>query len=1344
VTDDDVTREQLLEEVLQLRKRVSELESFEEGLRTQTSQTQKYLDVAGVMFVVLSPDEDVVLVNKKGCEVLGREEGDVVGRNWFDTFVPERLRDDTRKVFASLMKGALNEAEHYENPILTKNGEERIIAWHNTVLTDGSGSIVGAISSGQDITERRQAEEALRESERNFRALADNASDGILIGTGEGIHVYANRRVAEITGYDASELVGMGIRDLVHPEELPTVFEIYRRRLEGEEVPRQYETRFVHKDGTPLAVELAGAKSVWQGKTADLVIIRDITERNRAAEALRKSEETYRTLVEHLPQMVFLKDSDSVYVSCNEKFAREVGLQVHEIAGKTDYDLYPAEQAERYRAVDREVVESGRTLDFEEMYGSQGEDVVVRTIKTPVRDDEGRVTGILGIFWDITERKRSEGELRDSEERLRVLFECAPVAYFLADARGTLLDANRAAEQMFGYPREEFIGRSYLEMRLLSADQLPRSAALLARSAMGRATGPDEFVLDRQDGTQVAVEMSTHPVKLKGDSLVLGIARDVTARKEAEEALRANEQRYRELFENSPISLSEEDASEVKRYVDDLRASGVSDFREYFENHPEAVHECVDLMRILDVNQATLDLYGAESKEELLGGLDQLLPEGAYDIFKEEVLTIAEGRTRFEAETTAQTLDGEDRDIALRWTVAAGCEQTYSRVLVSDVDVTERRRAERALRESEERYRDLIESANDLIQSVGPDGQLWYVNRAWRETLGYSLEEVEGLSIFDVVHPDSVDHCRQVLERVMSGEAVYGFQAEYLTKTGATIIVEGNANCRLEHGRPTSIRGIFHDITERKRAEEEISRRNRQLALINRVGQRLAPILEPDQLYKTVVEAVQEECGYQLVSFFLVRGDEVLLKASVGPSVESIPAAYRQKVGTGTIGWVAEHGESYRVDDSSKDGQFLEVQPLDIVAEVDVPVVVAGEVIGVIAVTSDQASAFSETDVTAMETIAGQIARAVENARLYQSVADRETKLRDQIESAADAIFNLDPEGRFTLFNREAERLSNFGREEVLGHYYTEVLCPEYVEQMDSLVSVDVAEDYGAQAHEIEFFDKWGERVPLEIRVSVLEREGQLEGWQVIGRDVSERRRLEEMKSQFLATVSHDLRTPLASIMGFSEMLMERNPGPLTEIQEEFLGIVYENSQRLMALVNDLLDVSKLDVGQTRLEMATIELETLITDVMDEIGPLAAKKSISLDMDTGDALPRIVGDRRRLEQVLNNLLSNAVKFTPAGGRVEVKAQSDRERVMVSVTDTGVGVPPDDLPHLFQPFHRGGNVTKQAIEGTGLGLSIAKALIEAHQGSIGVESELDKGSTFWFSLPLVAPASVGPA
>jgi PAS domain S-box-containing protein len=1560
MTDERMSREQLKSEVLELRRRVAELESVEQGLRKveeevsrERDRTQQYLDLAGVMFLVIGANEEVALVNRKGCEVLGYDEHEIVGQNWFDTFLPDRIRDGAREVFTLLMNGALEPAERYENPILTKDGQERTIAWHNTMLTDETGVVVGTISSGQDITERRQTQEALRESERSFRALADNASDGILIGTSDEIHIYANARAAEITGYEVDELLGMGIKDLVHPDELSKVRETYRRRLEGQSAPRHYETRFVRKDGSAVPVELSGAKTMWQGVTADLVMIRDIAERKGAEEALRKSENTYRTLVENLPQMVYLKDANSHYVSCNAHFAREVGLRPDEIEGKSDYDLFPRQQAERYEAVDRQILESGETADFEETYPGQGEEVLVRTVKTPVRDDDGNVVGILGIFWDISDRKRAEEELRESEERLNLLFEYAPDAYYLNDVRGTLLDGNRAAEALLGYRREELIGSSFLELRLLSAEQFPRAAALLARGALGQATGPDEFVLTRKDGKRITVEISTYPVKVKGDSVILGIARDISGRKRAEDALRANEQRYRGLFENSPIALWEEDASGVRRYVEDLRASGVRDFREYFESHPEAVHDCANLVRIVDVNQATLDLYGAESKAVLLGGLDQVLAEGSYDIFQEEVLAIAEGRTQFDAETSARTLSGEPRDIALRWAVAPGCEKTYSSVLVSDVD-----------------------------------------------------------------------------------------------------------------------------ITKRKQAERETRHRTRQLALINRIGRRLAPILESTQLYRTSVEAIQEGFGYQVVGLFSVSGEELIVEAAAGPSKESIPVGYRQKIGEGTIGWVAEHGEPLLVNDTSQESRFVKVETLDIAAELDVPVTVAGQTVGVIAVASDSPNVFSEADVTAMEAIAGQVARAIENsklyeqerrrvieretiaevgraiaaildvdtllarvveliaqnfayycvgvfevdaaseyavfrastvdpegsvrenlrlkvgeegivgwvagsgqplmardvsrepryrfdsavpdtrsevavpimlgervvgvldvlsdevdafdesdlgtletlahalgvamenahlyeeerrrseelsvlldtvralassldltevleiiarraqiltkaeggriyllepdsqtlrplvalgaeaaemmgfsfrvgqgitgkvaatgiaevvndvhrdprgvhipgtaqdplsimcvpltikgdvagvmavsrlgvqpfddrdlqlatsmanhaataienARLYQSVAASEARLRDQIESAADAILNLDPQGRLMLFNRAAERLSGFGRDEVLGQHYTQLLWPEHTEQMRSLLSTDADGEESQQAYEVDFLDKWGQRVPMEIRVSALERGERLEGWQVIGRDVSERRRLEEMKSQFLATVSHDLRTPLASIMGFTEMLTEGSPGPLTEVQEEFVGIVFENSQRLMALVNDLLDISKLEVGRTSLEVKTIELPRLIAGVVDEMSPLTFGKNISLEVDCPETLPSTQGDQRRLEQVLNNLLSNAVKFTPEGGRVEVKAELEGEQLVVTVRDTGVGIPPDDLPQLFQPFHRGGNVTKQAIEGTGLGLSIAKALVEAHGGEIGVESELDKGSTFWFTLPVKEPALSEP-
>jgi signal transduction histidine kinase len=212
--------------------------------------------------------------------------------------------------------------------------------------------------------------------------------------------------------------------------------------------------------------------------------------------------------------------------------------------------------------------------------------------------------------------------------------------------------------------------------------------------------------------------------------------------------------------------------------------------------------------------------------------------------------------------------------------------------------------------------------------------------------------------------------------------------------------------------------------------------------------------------------------------------------------------------------------------------------------------------------------------------------------------------------------------------------------------------------------------------------------------------------------------------------------------MGFSEMLIEGSPGPLTQVQAEFLGIIFESSQRLLALVNDLLDVSKLEAGRLQLEMETVNLPELIWGVMEGIRPIAEKKGIVLKLDVNDGLPQVEGDPRRLERILSNLLSNAVKFTPEGGSVEVAAWQDDGQFQIRVSDNGVGIPPEDLPSLFQPFHRGGNVAKEAIDGTGLGLTIVKALVDAHDGTIGVESELDQGTTFCLGLPIRGPSPAG--
>jgi len=265
---------------------ITNRKTAEQRLREERDKAQQFLDIAGVMIIVIDKDHKVCLINKKGCQILGYEEKEIIGKNWFESFIPKRLCHQVEVTFEKLMTGETESVEYFENPVLTKSEEERLISWHNVLLHDKEGKIVGSLSSGEDITDRKCAEEALR-----------------------------------------------------------------------------------------------------------------------------KSESKYRTLVENIPQKIFLKDTNSIYISCNENYAKDLKMKPDDISGKTDYDFFPKKLAEKYRTDDQRIIQSGKTEGLEERYIQDGKNTWIYTLKTPIKDEKGQIMSILGIFWDITERKKSQQAL---------------------------------------------------------------------------------------------------------------------------------------------------------------------------------------------------------------------------------------------------------------------------------------------------------------------------------------------------------------------------------------------------------------------------------------------------------------------------------------------------------------------------------------------------------------------------------------------------------------------------------------------------------------------------------------------------------------------------------------------------------------------------------------------------------------------------------------------------------------------------------------------------------------------------------------------------------------------
>lgn len=364
---------------------------------------------------------------------------------------------------------------------------------------------------------------------------------------------------------------------------------------------------------------------------------------------------------------------------------------------------------------------------------------------------------------------------------------------------------------------------------------------------------------------------------------------------------------------------------------------------------------------------------------------------------------------------------------------------------------------------------------------------------------------------------------------------------------------------------------------------------------------------------------------------------------------------------------------------------------------------------------------------------------------------------RELFEAAPDAVLEIDRSGRVRLANQEAERLFRYSRADLIGRSIEE-LVPErfrggHAKHRNHYGTQPVRRPMGSG------LDLWalrsdGTEVPVDINLSPIQQGEDLRIVCVI-RDITERKRAEEeirtlnrmleqrnreveranqLKSEFLASMSHELRTPLNAIIGFSDLLREERAGELNEKQNRYMTHIGQGGRHLLALISDILDLSKIEAGRLDLRIETFPASDAISEIMNAIRNSAAGNKLNLSSIVQPGL-EIAADRVRFKQILLNLLSNAVKFTPAGGTVTLEAHEEDSSCRIIATDTGIGIAPEDLESIFESFRQVGETTKGVREGTGLGLAITRRLVEAHGGHISVDSELGKGSRFVVKLPL---------
>jgi PAS domain S-box-containing protein len=525
---------------------------------------------------------------------------------------------------------------------------------------------------------------------------------------------------------------------------------------------------------------------------------------------------------------------------------------------------------------------------------------------------------------------------------------------------------------------------------------------------------------------------------------------------------------------------------------------------------------------------------------------------------------------------------------------------------------------------------------------------------------------------------------------------------------------------------------------EHVRLFNETRQRLSEVSELYTLANEIATNLDLAEVLDAAVQAIRRALGCRGCCIFLLDEASQMLEIKAAAGLKpKWRAAARLHLGEGVAGRVAAQARPIYLPDTLQDPGYIffdeEVRSL-----LAVPLQVKGRVIGVINVDERVPDAFGPDQERLLTIAAAQAAIAIENARLFAEALSEKQRTDAVIRYMADGLLMLDRHGVVVSCNPALAMMLGMQRQDVVGRRADE---PNADPRLRAVCEpATVKERTGVLAHEVDIprTGSGGETLrPRTLRIfstTVNNEAGKPMGEVRVVHDVTQEREIEEKKDEFFSTISHEMRTPLFSIQGFARLILEGQVND-EKTQQEFLGIIERQAGQLAQMVNNLLNMSRLESGMFRLERQPTQLLDVIQQAVAKLRSIAQGKNIALQAELPSSLPLITSDRDWLEQVITNLVGNAIKFTPEGGQVTIAAQQSNHQIVVEVSDTGIGIPASALDLIFTKFYRVPDDGAGRPEGTGLGLHIAKQIIEAHGGRIWAESKPGQGSTFRFTLPV---------
>jgi PAS domain S-box-containing protein len=1164
-----------------------------------------------------------------------------------------------------------------------------------------------------DVTERKRSEEALRESEERYRSLVEVSPDAVVLMDLEGKVGLCNRRAAALHGYESGEeLLGRNFFDLVAEDDRERAM-ANAIRIVREGGVRDVEYRMVRRDSSRFSAELSASviRDLSGAPQMMTAVIRDITERKRAAEALLESEERYRGLVQASPDAVALTDFSGKILLCNQQAASLHGFTaVDEVLGRNIFDLVaPEDRGDAIARTQRTIV--SRTVSHAEYDLLRRDDSRFpgEISASAISDADGTPIGMTAVWRDISERRRAETELRRTSALVDLLRSVAVAANEAASLNSVLKFTLSHVCAHVGWPT----GHAYTLAEDAAAELA--SSGIWCTDASARVQAFREITEQMRFGPGAGLPGR---VLASGKPAWVHDLRDACfARGEA-----AREVGIKAAFA-FPVLAGEEVVAVLEFFSDE------------FEEPDEAVLEVMagigttlgrvverkrardEIDRVFTLSQDMLAIIGFNGNFRRVNhAFSRALGYTEHELLKIPYLNLVHAEdlraTYYELQRLAAGAPVKGFELRMRckngsyiWTQwnatpFASDEAIYTHAR----NITERKRAEAAIQAASDEIRDLYNAAPCGYHSLDQNGVFVRINDTELEWLGYKRNEVIGKKkITDVMTPASRKIFRQSLPTFYRRGWMRALEIEMVRKSGTTFPALVSASAVKDSaGRFAMTRSTVFDITERKRAEEELR--------------------ESELKARTIVNTAYDA---------FVAIDHSGLITDWNPQAEA------------TFGWTRKEVLGRKLTETIIPRRFHKAHRQGLAQFLRTgkgPVL--NRRVELAAVHKDGHEFQVETTITPVQVGDEYTFNAFIHDITERKLAEKTRgRLAAIVESSDDAIIGTSLDGKIASWNKGAVQLYGYSTDEAIGKPITMLVPKDRREEVAAIVERERA------GERVEHFEtvavrKDGSRVDVSLTISpILDADGVITGASTIARDVTARKRAEALArqteelarsnadlEQFAYVASHDLQEPLRMVTGYCDLLERRYKGRLDSDADDFINFAVEGARRMQELVRGLLAYSRMGPQSQTLEL--VDSTTAFERAVANLG-LAVKESGATV--THGRLPTVSADGTQLEHVFQNLIGNAIKFRGNEvPRVYVRAVRKTDMWLFSVKDNGIGIDPRYVEKVFAIFQRLHGRGK--YPGTGLGLAICKKIIERHGGRIWFESEPGRGTTFYFTLP----------